>query len=127
MTTNFPGPGAPRRRARLRCGLAMVSLVAGLGLGLGLGSGWATPAGAMAAPTADVPPRAAVAAELNLALLAGAVALGLAIGVPLTCRDRLAREFSVRRFRALLEGADVLALAGPQESRPVEDDLNPGG
>ncbi len=123
MTTDKPGSSTRVRRARSRCAWALV----GLSAIAVVSSVSAPPAGAVAAPVASAAPQApstprhdgggrsspnatagqAEPGHLNMAMLAAFVGLGLAIGVPIAGRARLANERSIRRFRAELRDADV--------------------
>jgi len=99
-----------------------------------------TPAGAGGAPAPTVPSDSTsqagadergAASGLNVGALLTLVGLGLAICVPIAGRARIARERSVRRFRAQLRSADLPAICerrtttgqGPAD---VKDPPSPG-
>jgi len=99
----------------------------------------ATPASAGGAPAARPAPGAVVqsergasnggngAGELDVAVLILMVGVGGAITVPIACRARIARERSIRRFKAQLRSADVFSFCQqPIAEHTPPDSQDPG-
>lgn len=121
MHTGKPEPRGPQGRNRASVAGAVVAMLAMLAVtGALAGPAAATPSDSateQARVRIPAPPSAgsvrATPGELNVAMLAMAAGLGLAISAPVACRGRLAAWVTIPRFRAELGRADVVAVLPP--------------